>query len=756
MILIIILVILVTIILYKYLPEKYIKISSQNEMKPWDEIKDKPAEIDGKFYSYIDPDNNKEKKLSNYQILSLFLIALNYDIGFNSLISDDMYTRLNTLFQECYNNKSDYIEKAIKLINENEIMDTYYSLFETFENNDIKLNKPMIAAGVIVYDIDDKDMPNKYEFLVKLLYKKDPIYLNYACETFINLNKNISLRKMLFNIDYVKDVPIITTSNNLQKIEWANIKNDEIEINIDETIFIFTKEQIMGMFIGGVFIALTRESQIINQNDNLYVQLNRLFIDCFENKTNYIELAIPLINKNEVDKIINNFITVNENSEKIKLNLNQKKILLDNLQIDKGLIAVISIIPENISDEQYEYLIESLYNYNPIYLDYSIESIKNQNKNISMLKIIFNIDNFSDLIELDTTNISTTSVPTLFGASTTRSGNTSVPLLFGANNTSVSLLFGDPTTRSVNTSASTTGSVNTSVPLLFGDPTTRSVNTSVPTLSSIEIPSSIIVSQIMTEIIRVGDIKTTNTTMAPISIAQTTMSQMAPIAPRSVAQTTMAPRSVAQTTMAARTVAQTTMAARTVAQTTMASRTVSQTTIAARTVAQTTMAAMAARNVAQTTMAPRSVAQTTMAPTTMAPRSVAQTTMAPRNVAQTTMAPRNVAQTTMAPRSIFQTTMAPRTVFQTTITPRSVAQTTTASRSVAQTTTAPRSVAQTTTAPRSIFQTTTASRSVAQTTTAPRSIFQTTMARTVPQTTGSVNPNISEQNFAAGIQLGGL
>ncbi len=213
MLLILLLCIIVGIFLYKFLIETPSTSSSVKKMKSWNKIINEPAEIDGKFL-FIKK-NNEVKKITNYQILALFLISLNNHSGFNELISDELYIRLNNLFEECYKNNTNYIEKAILLINEKDIMDYYYGNVETFGDNEAKLNKPLFAAGVISYNIDDKDIASKYEYLVKLLYNKDPIYLTYACETFINLNKNISLSKMLFNIDYQSDITSITTTTSI-------------------------------------------------------------------------------------------------------------------------------------------------------------------------------------------------------------------------------------------------------------------------------------------------------------------------------------------------------------------------------------------------------------------------------------------------------------------------------------------------------------------------------------------------------------
>jgi hypothetical protein len=136
--------------------------------------------------------------ISNEQVLSLFLVLLSktaQDIP--PFVNDNLVTELNNLFNQCYENKTNYIEKAVKLINEKEILDSLETNLsknkETFGNNTMRLNKELFVCLLI-----SPDSPEKWTYLAENLYNTNPEYLNTAKEIIFSDTNTIQLDKILF------------------------------------------------------------------------------------------------------------------------------------------------------------------------------------------------------------------------------------------------------------------------------------------------------------------------------------------------------------------------------------------------------------------------------------------------------------------------------------------------------------------------------------------------------------------------------
>ncbi len=438
----IIIILLVIIVIYKFilLPD------SKYDNKSWNNIKYDLANIDNK-YVY----NEDNKKLTNEEVLYKFIYELSTTETIKSQLKSEKITELNNLFNSCYNNKSTYLNKAVLLINDTDIL------------TNKSVDKVLFAALAINFDSNDINMKYKYNYLVKSLYEKDCKYLEYAYETYINKNKNKSINQMLFidklilptsPITYptflsnttpsilttqsiattpsilttqsIATTPSILTTQSIattpsilttQSIAttplafiessivtsqtiapttivinsaWDNIKNNIPEVN--GNFFIMnnkkvTNEKLLLLFLYSLHTSMMKFNLVDN---SLITRLNELLDNAFNNKTNYIEQAIPLINETD---IINNIMKLNGESTNNT-----------GITIDKGLYSCIFIIPTIGTVERYIYLIGLLYNYNPLYLDYAIDVLINKNNNI-LYKVLFNLE---APVETTTTSISVT------------------------------------------------------------------------------------------------------------------------------------------------------------------------------------------------------------------------------------------------------------------------------------------------------------------------------------------------------------
>ncbi len=86
---------------------------------------------------------------------------------------------------------------------------------ETFENN---IDVILLAAAVP--EITNLD---KYRYLAKLLYEKDDKYLEYAKESIINNNENISLDKMVLGADNITQITTKELFENCLSMKYFNL-----------------------------------------------------------------------------------------------------------------------------------------------------------------------------------------------------------------------------------------------------------------------------------------------------------------------------------------------------------------------------------------------------------------------------------------------------------------------------------------------------------------------------------------------------
>jgi hypothetical protein len=108
-------------------------------------------------------------------------------------------------------------EKIKKLINEPNINTNDINIYDYITNNfDINL--------ILVSALENMDL-RKYKILSEMLYNIDNKYLDYAKESIINSNKNISLDKMVYKFDLPtkKDFEFFTNNSNYIYINFILI-----------------------------------------------------------------------------------------------------------------------------------------------------------------------------------------------------------------------------------------------------------------------------------------------------------------------------------------------------------------------------------------------------------------------------------------------------------------------------------------------------------------------------------------------------
>ncbi len=195
----------------------------------WEDIKNLPAEINGKVkHSTTEPD----KIYNNEQIMIMFIFKLNDRYRFSKIVDIGMQSAMDNLFLEGYIDNKNYLDLAEKQM-DNYFLDNLQKQIqeiinkkdvrkiplifkrETFENN---IDVILLAAAVP--EITNLD---KYRYLAKLLYEKDDKYLEYAKESIINNNENISLDKMVLGADNITQITTKELFENCLSMKYFNL-----------------------------------------------------------------------------------------------------------------------------------------------------------------------------------------------------------------------------------------------------------------------------------------------------------------------------------------------------------------------------------------------------------------------------------------------------------------------------------------------------------------------------------------------------
>ncbi len=179
---------------------------------------------------------------------------------------------------------------------------------------------------------------------------------------------------------------------------WENIKNNIAKKNGVEMKSsnirnkIYTNEDIIIMFIFKLNDRY-RYSSLIDLG--LINDMDKLFTESYDTKTNYYKYAIPKV-YNYIDSIKNKINQI-KNEKDVK-----NKPLIFNVEhffatteynIDTTLIATAT---PRLSDlAKYRYLAKLLYEKDKKYLDYALESIINNNKNTSLDMMVLGVDNIT-------------------------------------------------------------------------------------------------------------------------------------------------------------------------------------------------------------------------------------------------------------------------------------------------------------------------------------------------------------------------
>jgi hypothetical protein len=196
----------------------------------WDDIKNLPAEINGKNkHSTNDPD----KIYNNEEIMIMFIYKLNDRYRYSRIVDMGVQGDMDRLFLEGYIDNKNYLDLAEKQIDNYFLTNLKKQIQEiiskkdikkiplifkreTFDNNDIDV----ILLAAAVPEITNLD---KFRYLAKLLYEKDNKYLEYAKESIINYNQNISLDKMVLGADGITQTTVKELFENCKYMKYFNL-----------------------------------------------------------------------------------------------------------------------------------------------------------------------------------------------------------------------------------------------------------------------------------------------------------------------------------------------------------------------------------------------------------------------------------------------------------------------------------------------------------------------------------------------------
>jgi hypothetical protein len=188
-------------------------------------------------------------------------------------------------------------------------------------------------------------------------------------------------------------------TSNINGNLWDNIKNKVAEINgiTKESSFkknrIYTNEDIMVMFIFKLNDRYRYSSLV---DFGLLNDLDKLFIENYDTKENYLNYAIPKVENyiNDIQKKIEEIKSTKDVKSK-PLIFNIEKFIENNedLKIDSALLA--AAVPQLTNLAKYRYLAKLLYEKDKKYLDLAKESIILFNNNISLDMMVFGSDNLT-------------------------------------------------------------------------------------------------------------------------------------------------------------------------------------------------------------------------------------------------------------------------------------------------------------------------------------------------------------------------
>ena len=173
-------------------------------MTTWESIKNLPGTINGSVKTAT---NNVKKIYTNEEIMTMFLFKLNDRYRYSRLVDMGVQSDMDRTFLEAYEGKKNYIDMAVMKIDKINLNE---KIKEIKSQKDVKKNPLLFRMELFENSVIDKvlfvsaipQITNlaKYRYLAKILYEKDKKYLEYAKETIILNNSNISLDKMVFGV----------------------------------------------------------------------------------------------------------------------------------------------------------------------------------------------------------------------------------------------------------------------------------------------------------------------------------------------------------------------------------------------------------------------------------------------------------------------------------------------------------------------------------------------------------------------------
>ncbi len=185
--------------------------------------------------------------------------------------------------------------------------------------------------------------------------------------------------------------------NSNNENSWNTIKNNISEINgitkpsSFKSTKTYTNEDIMVMFIFKLNDRYRYSSLV---DFGLLNDLDKLFIESYDTKQNYLNYAIPKV-ENYISDIQKKIEEI-KSSKDVKtkpLVFNVEKFFNEENKIDSVLLA--AAVPQLTNLAKYRYLAKLLYEKDKKYLDLAKESIILDNSNISLDMMVLGTDNIT-------------------------------------------------------------------------------------------------------------------------------------------------------------------------------------------------------------------------------------------------------------------------------------------------------------------------------------------------------------------------
>jgi predicted nucleic-acid-binding protein len=188
-------------------------------MTTWESIKDLQAEINGVVQKST---KNPNKIYTNEEIMIMFLFKLNDRYRYSRLIDMGVQSDMDRLFLEGYEDKKNYIDMGVMQVDNYYLNSLKEKIAEIKSDKDVtaiplifrreqftngEIDKVLLVAAIPQINqgnnmgFNQGYILDKYRYLAKLLYENNSKYLEYAKESIINHNTNISLDKMVFGVD---------------------------------------------------------------------------------------------------------------------------------------------------------------------------------------------------------------------------------------------------------------------------------------------------------------------------------------------------------------------------------------------------------------------------------------------------------------------------------------------------------------------------------------------------------------------------